>query len=126
MLTTRELWAVSMILEIMRSGQDIVSKREITQSIGISTDYAEQILRDLARGGAVESLRGVHGGFRVSSGTHTVWDVVKRLRASPPSVRNPSPEVIGIQKDLARAEKQAMQEMDLQLILMDLGNGSGI
>ena len=50
-----------------------VSLNEISLRQNISLPYLEQIFQDLRKFGLVESVRGAHGGFRLSRPPEEIW-----------------------------------------------------
>lgn len=66
-LSTKGRYAARILLCISRlQGDQPVSKKRIAEQEGISTDYIEQILGPLKNAGLVNSVRGLHGGFRLA------------------------------------------------------------
>lgn len=57
---------------------------EIAAAEGLSPDYAAKLLRELRRGGLVESTRGAAGGYRLARPAEeiTVWDAIQVLGGS--------------------------------------------
>ena len=57
---------------------------EIAAAEGLSPDYAAKLLRELRRGGLVESTRGAAGGYRLAraAGAITAWDAIAVLGGS--------------------------------------------
>lgn len=71
------LCAVS-IANAHQRGVESVSASEIGAELNIQTDYVQQILQRLRKGGVVESLRGPHGGYKLAreSGDITLGDIL--------------------------------------------------
>jgi Rrf2 family protein len=66
-LSTKGRYATRILLCISRlQGDRPVSKKRIAEQEGISTDYIEQIIVPLKNAGLVNSVRGLHGGFRLA------------------------------------------------------------
>jgi Rrf2 family protein len=66
-LSTKGRYATRILLCISRlQGDRPVSKKRISEQEGISTDYIEQIIVPLKNAGLVNSVRGLHGGFRLA------------------------------------------------------------
>lgn len=81
-ITTRGEYGLRCILSIARKGRDsVVSIREIAEDERLPKDYAEQLLLRLRRAGLVESVRGMHGGYRLGKKATaiTVKDVIEAL-----------------------------------------------
>ena len=53
-------------------GEAMLSARQIAEREGLTIEYASQILAELRRVGLVQSIRGVHGGFRLASTPHEI------------------------------------------------------
>lgn len=81
-ITTRGEYGLRCILYVARHSRDgIVSIREIARGEHLPKDYVEQLLLRLRRAGLIESIRGMHGGYRLAkepSGI-TVKDVIEAL-----------------------------------------------
>lgn len=59
-------------------GAQSISAHEIAEEYGIATDYAQQILQRLRKGGIVKSVRGPNGGYQLAkpSGDITLGDIL--------------------------------------------------
>jgi len=67
-ITTQGDYAVRCLMAIGRFGQEgPVSIRRIVESEGLPQDYIEQLLLKLRRGRLIKSVRGVNGGYLLSS-----------------------------------------------------------
>ena len=63
-ISAQEEYGLRCLLQLARAPQgQIVTVKEIAAKEGISTAYAEKLLRLLARSGLVHSIRGVKGGY---------------------------------------------------------------
>ena len=58
---------------------------EIASREGLSPAYVEKLLRLLAKGGLIHSVRGIHGGYLLNRKPEevTLWEVVKALGNVP-------------------------------------------
>src|SRR5512134_369123 len=66
MLVTRETdYAVRCVLFLGRRAAETANVGEIAEQMRIPKSFLAKILQRLVREGIVESLRGVHGGFRL-------------------------------------------------------------
>ena len=78
-LSTKGRYATRILLCISRlQGEKPVPKKRISEQEGISTDYIEQIIVPLKNAGLVNSVRGLHGGFRLAKTPEeiTVYDIL--------------------------------------------------
>ena len=82
-ITAQEEYGLRCLLQLARNAgvEQPMTVREIAANEGISVAYAEKILYQLSKAGLAESLRGVHGGFRLKGRPEdvTVGDVVRAL-----------------------------------------------
>lgn len=84
-LSTKGRYATRILLCIARlEGDRPVSKKRISEQEGISTDYIEQIIVPLKNTGMINSVRGVHGGFRMAKDPAdiTVFDILSASEGS--------------------------------------------
>lgn len=66
-LTKRAEYALIAAVHLARMApQGVVSARELADRYHISKHLLNNVLKDMARGGLVESLRGVRGGYRLA------------------------------------------------------------
>ena len=59
-------YALLMIAELVRQPECILSVRAVAEAKGIPYSFARAIQHDLTRAGVVESVRGAHGGMKLS------------------------------------------------------------
>jgi Rrf2 family transcriptional regulator, iron-sulfur cluster assembly transcription factor len=80
-LLAQEEYGLRCLLELARHGVDARTIHEIAEAEGLSPDYAAKLLRELRRGGLVESTRGAAGGYRLAreAGEITAWDAISVL-----------------------------------------------
>jgi Rrf2 family protein len=84
-LSTKGRYATRIMLCISRLQGDLpVPKKRIAEQEGISTDYIEQIIVPLKNAGLVNSVRGLHGGFRLAKDPSkiTVYDILSASEGS--------------------------------------------
>jgi DNA-binding IscR family transcriptional regulator len=67
----RTIWAIAILkcleeIHKARGDNSPISKRVISDHIGISKDYIEQIVVPMKNAGLMESIRGLRGGFMLS------------------------------------------------------------
>ena len=63
-ITAQEEYGLRCLLQLARSPQgQVVSVKDIAAKEGLSSAYAEKLLRILSRAGLVHSVRGVKGGY---------------------------------------------------------------
>lgn len=67
-VTALEEYGLRCLLQLARhaASPGPVSVRDIAAGEGLSAAYAEKLLRHLSRAGLAESVRGIHGGYRLS------------------------------------------------------------
>ncbi len=81
-LLAQEEYGLRCLLELARHpGPDPLTIQEIARAEGLSADYAAKLLRELRRGGLVESTRGAAGGYRLARDSEeiSVWDAIQVL-----------------------------------------------
>jgi len=79
-LLAQEEYGLRCLLELARHG-GARTIHEIAAAERLSPDYAAKLLRELRRGGLVESTRGAAGGYRLARapGAITAWDAIAVL-----------------------------------------------
>jgi Rrf2 family protein len=80
-LLAQEEYGLRCLLALARHGVDPRTIHEVAEAEGLSPDYAAKLLRELRRGGLVESTRGAAGGYRLARepATITAWDAIAVL-----------------------------------------------
>jgi Rrf2 family protein len=80
-LLAQEEYGLRCLLELARHGEIARTIHEVAAAEGLSPDYAAKLLRELRRGGLVESTRGAAGGYRLAreAGAITAWDAIAVL-----------------------------------------------
>src|SRR5262245_62943261 len=80
-LLAQEEYGLRCLLELARHGALARTIHEIAEAEGLSPDYAAKLLRELRRGGLVESTRGAAGGYRLAreADAITAWDAIAVL-----------------------------------------------
>jgi len=84
-LLAQEEYGLRCLLELSRHpAQASRTIHEIARAEGLSADYAAKLLRELRRGGLVQSTRGAAGGYRLARPADqiTVWDAIQVLGGS--------------------------------------------
>ena len=83
-LLAQEEYGLRCLLELARHDAQPRTIQQIADAEGLSPDYAAKLLRELRRGGLVESTRGAAGGYRLArgAGAITAWDAVAALGGS--------------------------------------------
>jgi Rrf2 family protein len=71
--------ALFAVLELAQDSERQVSAADIAEKYNISANHLAKVLRDLARAGLVESMRGAGGGYRFSGNAKrvTLYEIVK-------------------------------------------------
>lgn len=65
-ITTKGRYAVRIMADIARNGQNFVALSEIAERQQISIKYLEKIIAMLTKAKLVESMRGASGGYRLA------------------------------------------------------------
>lgn len=81
-LSTRGRYGVRAMLDLaINSGKSPASLRDIALRQEVSADYLEQLMRRLRTAGLAVSVRGPHGGFRLTRLAEkiTLWEIVSAL-----------------------------------------------
>jgi len=83
-LLAQEEYGLRCLLELARHDARPRTIHQIAAAEGLSPDYAAKLLRELRRGGLVESTRGAAGGYRLAreAGAITAWDAIAALGGS--------------------------------------------
>ncbi|MCC6447044.1 MAG: Rrf2 family transcriptional regulator [Armatimonadetes bacterium] len=87
-ITALEEYGLRCMLQLAKAGDGaIVTAGQIAESEGLSTAYAEKLLRLLSRAGLAKSVRGVNGGYRLGHPVAeiTLGDVFRALGEMPRS-----------------------------------------
>ena len=81
-ITAQEEYGLRCLLQLARTPQgQLVSVKEIAVKEGLSSAYAEKLLRLLAKAGLVHSVRGIKGGYVLNrpAASTTLGEVVRAL-----------------------------------------------
>jgi Rrf2 family protein len=81
-ITAQEEYGLRCLLQLARAPQgELVSVKEIAAKEGLSSAYAEKLLRLLAKAGLVHSVRGIKGGYVLNrpAASITLGEVVRAL-----------------------------------------------
>ena len=91
--TAKADYAVRAAVELAAAG-GLVTAEHIAQTQGIPVNFLENILRDLRRGGIVESRRGQQGGYVLGRPAEeiSVADVIRAVEGPLANVRGYPPE----------------------------------
>ncbi|GGM14305.1 RrF2 family transcriptional regulator [Deinococcus aerophilus] len=83
-VSTKAQYGLRALIEIGRRGGDAVPLKDVSERQGISQHYLEQIASNLRRAGFIRSVRGAHGGYRLSRAAAeiNVYDVVTAMEGS--------------------------------------------
>lgn len=66
MVSTKGRYALTVMVDLARSGDDYVSLAEIAEKEKLSMKYLESIISILNKGGMLLSLRGKNGGYKLA------------------------------------------------------------
>ena len=91
--TAKADYAVRAAVELAAAGE-LVTAEHIAQAQGIPLNFLENILRDLRRGGIVDSRRGQQGGYTLArpAAEISVADVIRAVEGPLANVRGHPPE----------------------------------
>ena len=89
---------------------------EIADKYGISAHHLSKVLRDLGRGGLVDSVRGVGGGYRFAGDARrvTLMDVISLFEDVSADTEDVPPQAEG--REIARALRFVLTELDTQTV----------
>jgi len=102
--------ALFAVLELAQDPERQVSAADIAEKYGLSANHLAKVLRDLARAGLVESMRGAGGGYRFSGNAKriTLFEIVDMFEDVSGGGR---PEA-GDASDIGRALGRVTTEID--------------
>ena len=105
-------FALFAVLELARDTSRQLSATDIADLYGISTHHLAKVLRDLARAGLVDSVRGVGGGYRFSANARrtTLMDVICIFEDISSDQRQASD--VGEETDIGHALQMVLGEID--------------
>jgi Rrf2 family protein len=91
--TAKADYAVRAAVELAAAGE-LVTAEHIAQAQGIPVNFLENILRDLRRGGIVDSRRGQQGGYTLArpAAEISVADIIRAVEGPLANVRGHPPE----------------------------------
>jgi Rrf2 family protein len=91
--TAKADYAVRAAIELAAAGS-LVTAEQIADSQSIPVNFLENILRDLRRGGIVESRRGQQGGYALARPANeiSIADVIRAVEGPLANVRGYPPE----------------------------------
>ena len=81
-LTSKSRYALKIMLYLSAySSKGLVNRLDISNSEGIPEKYLDQILLKLRRACLVESIRGRHGGYKISKDAAqiSIWDIFRAV-----------------------------------------------
>ena len=86
-ITAREEYGIRCLLQLARNAAspDPMTVRQVADREGLSTAYAEKLLVTLSRARLAESIRGIHGGYRMTRSPDrvTLGEVIRALEGFP-------------------------------------------
>jgi Rrf2 family protein len=91
--TAKADYAVRAAVELAAAG-DMITAEQIAQAQSIPVNFLENILRDLRRGGLIESRRGQAGGYLLARPANeiSIADVIRAVEGPLATVRGVSPD----------------------------------
>jgi Rrf2 family transcriptional regulator, cysteine metabolism repressor len=127
-VSTKAQYGLRALVEIALGGDRPTSLKTVALRQGLSQQYLEQIFAELRRAGVVESVRGAHGGYRVTRPFDEIdaLEIVELLEGSVAPVQciddERSCERIGTctTEDLWRDVDAAVREVLRRTTLADL------
>ena len=83
-VSTKAQYGLRALIDIGQRPGVAVPLKDVAQRQDISQHYLEQIASNLRRAGFIRSVRGAHGGYRLSRLPETIntWDVVVAMEGS--------------------------------------------
>ena len=128
--TAKADYAVRAAVELAAAG-DMVTADQLAQAQGIPANFLENILRDLRRGGIVESRRGQQGGYVIAKPAEEISlaDVIRTVEGPLANVRGNPPEDLEYQgpatrlRDVWVALRASVRSVLEQVTLADLARG---
>lgn len=84
-MTSRSRYAIKIMMDLaFHKDLPHVARKDIVQRQGVSTDYLDQIMIRLRRGGLVESVRGRGGGYRLARSADVIsaWNIFHSVEDS--------------------------------------------
>ena len=104
--------ALFAVLDLARDPERQVSAADIAEKYGISAHHLSKVLRDLARAGLVQSMRGAGGGYQFTGNMSrtTLFDVIS-LFENISNEAGGRPEA-GDDSEIGRALGMVLNEID--------------
>jgi Rrf2 family protein len=108
--------ALYAVLELAIDPERQLTAVEIAEKYGISTHHLAKVLRDLGRGGLVDSVRGVGGGYRFAGDIRrlTLMDVISLFEDVSADTDDLPPQEAG--QEIARGLRYVLTELDTQTV----------
>lgn len=108
--------ALYAVLELAIDPERQLTAVEIAERYGISTHHLAKVLRDLGRGGLVDSVRGVGGGYRFAGDAKrlTLMDVISLFEDVSADTDELPPQEAG--QEIARGLRFVLTELDTQSV----------
>jgi Rrf2 family protein len=106
--------ALYAVLELAIDPARQLTAVEIAEKYGISTHHLAKVLRDLGRGGLVDSVRGVGGGYRFAGDAKRLglMDVITLFEDIGADTDELPPQAAG--QEIARGLRFVLTELDTQ------------
>ena len=128
--TAKADYAVRAAVELAAAGE-LVTAEHIAQAQGIPVNFLENILRDLRRGGIVDSRRGQQGGYTLArpAAEISVADVIRAVEGPLANVRGHPPEELEYDGSAAKlrdvwvALRASVRSVLERVTLADLARG---
>jgi len=128
--TAKADYAVRAAIELA-AADGMVTADQIARAQGIPVNFLENILRDLRRGGLVESRRGQAGGYLLArpAGQISIADVIRAVEGPLANVRGISPDELEYQGSAAKlrevlvALRASVRSVLEQVTLADVARG---
>ncbi len=108
--------ALYAVLELAIDPARQLTAVEIAEKYGISAHHLAKVLRDLGRGGLVDSVRGVGGGYRFAGDAKrlTLMDVVSLFEDVSADTDELPPQAAG--QEIAQGVRFVLTELDTQSV----------
>ncbi|MGD0564613.1 MAG: Rrf2 family transcriptional regulator [Roseiarcus sp.] len=108
--------ALYAVLELAMDPARQLTAVEIAEKYGISAHHLAKVLRDLGRGGLVDSVRGVGGGYRFTGDAKrlTLMDVISLFEDISADTDELPPQAAG--QEIAQGLRFVLTELDTQSV----------
>lgn len=77
-ISTKGRYALRVMLDVAAAGEEYTTMKDVAARQGVSKKYMEQIMPQLVKGGLVEGIRGLGGGYKLTKKPqeYTLFDIL--------------------------------------------------